>query len=293
MVALCRQLDAELASHHRDVDGATRPVGSPEMDRNCDPAEVYRSEIALLDQLGEIELRIRIASYREILRDFFSESAYEAIRVLFIKDLATADKPALVGELAALCGRLYRRYSLVTAVERVRSRIAISVLSCAGALSLAFFACASLGLFEDIPNGYGIAMTFGAWGAGVSTIMRLYAVDIRTDPLINWLNLEKSGFSVWVAPILGATFAIVLALILHAGVIDVDFIPAFDKCWWKNFDFSADECVQQKLEKSFNEPYADFAKLAVWSFIAGWAERLVPDALNSLASRAAHAQGQK
>lgn len=293
MVALCRQLDAELAAHYRDTGDGSVAMTTVQADRRCDPAEVYGSEIALLDRLGEAELRIRIAAYREILRDFFCEAAYDAIRALLIKDLAAASKDELVGELKALCGRLYRRYSLVTAVEDVRSRVAKRVLLCATVLSAVLFVCTFIPLFDSLPNGYGFAMTFGAWGAGVSTIVRLYAVDIRTDPLINWLNLEKSGFSVWLAPLLGATFAVVLALVLHAGVVDALFFPEFTSCWWQNFDFSTTECMKEKYDKHFNASYVDFAKFAVWSFVAGWAERLVPDALNSLATRAVQSQGQK
>lgn len=289
MSSLCRQVEHELEAHVRGE--------SSEADRKhlkeclsdawrCDSAAVYLREMQLIEMLCDAEKRVRIVAYREIIADSSSNAAFNEMRALLAKDLGAAKGKQLTDELKALCGRMYRRYSLVTAVEKVRSSVAVGVCGMACSILAILYLWAHAPEASAVSATCGLVMAMGAWGAAVSTIVRLYAVDIRIDPLINWLSLEKSAFSVWVAPLLGATFAMMFALLLYSRLANLDLFPDFDKCWWDGFTFQPDNCTVEKFEKTFNAAYADLTKLLIWSFIAGWAERLVPDALNSLTSRA-------
>jgi hypothetical protein len=290
MSSLYRQVEHELQAHSapssnsvNDGEGLKACIGQA---WHCDSAAVYEREMALIEKLCDAEKRIRIVAYREIIADSTSASSFGAMQAMMIKELHRAKGEELDDELKALCGRMYRRYSLVTAVEKVRSGVAtwVSLIACLFLLGL--YLCSRSVAHGGLPAALCFVMAMGAWGAAVSTIVRLYAVDIRIDPLINWLSLEKSAFSVWVAPLLGATFAMIFALLLYARLVPIEIFPDFDRCWWKGFSFRPELCNIEKFEKGFNEPYVDLTKLLIWSFIAGWAERLVPDALNSLTSRA-------
>lgn len=298
MAALCRQVDRELSVHLSSGEDGM-PSDSHDMHRSdvgarCTSADVYLREMRLIDHLNEEECRVRIIAYRQIIRDSSSDAAYSELKAQLIGDLSKADRPALAAELRALCGRMYRRYALVTSVETVRSGVG-KRMCLVTALLIALVLTAQCLLPRIIPGSAGfmttcaIVTSMGAWGAAVSTLFRLYAMDIRTDPLINWLSLEKSAFSVWTSPILGATFAMMFAGLFYARIVHVDLFPNFDRCVWNGFGFDPARCASGKLEKFTNEAYRDLVKLAMWSFIAGWGERLVPDALNNLASRASAA----
>jgi hypothetical protein len=280
LFALSRQIRSEISSHApSSSSGKVGAVSDADSDE-ITAADIYALEIKVIDNLSAREMRIRIAAFRDMLKSLSTDDSYAKISSNFISQIETTDDTALREELRALCSRLYRRYSLVTAVESVRAQIAKIVVVVAAILSLPFILHVSAGVLS---TAHTLAAMCGAFGAAVSTIMRLYQVDTRHEPLITWLNLEKSSVSVWVAPVLGAVFGMVLVLILYAGILTLDFLPDFQQCWWQGAQFDPVECNFGKTEKGgHNLPYADLLKVALWCFIAGWAERFVPDALNRI-----------
>ena len=286
LAALSRQIAMEIAIlDPRDTGAVNSRASSGDLCGRASPAEIYALEIEAAGRLSDTELRIRIIAFRDLLQNLTTDDSYAKLSQAFIKDLQGASAKEMQEKLKAICARLYRRYSLVSAVESVRTVIAYKVLFASIALSVPFmfWLYDDLGPLSRIDFGYRLAMMCGAFGAGVSTIVRLYLVDTRHEPLVTWLALEKSSFSVFVAPILGATFALILTLILQAGIIDIDLFPDLEACWWQNLRFDPSQCNMPKLQKDdYSVGYLDRSKLALWSFIAGWAERFVPDALNRI-----------
>lgn len=281
LFALSRQIRSEISSHAPlPSSGKVDVLGDAGGDE-ITAADIYALEIKVIENLSARELKIRIAAFRDMLKSLSTDDSYAQISSNFIPKIETTDDVvALRDELKALCSRLYRRYSMVTAVESVRAQVAKIVIAVAIILSLPFIFHLRFGFLS---TAHTLAAMCGAFGAAVSTIMRLYQVDTRHEPLITWLNLEKSSVSVWVAPALGAVFGVVLVLILYAGILKLDFLPDFQQCWWQGAQFDPVECNFGKTEKGgHNLPYADLLKVALWCFIAGWAERFVPDALNRI-----------
>lgn len=281
LFALSRQIRSEISNHVPLSPSVSAKPGLDPGDDEITAADIYALEIKVIENLSARELRIRISAFRDMLKSLSTDDSYAKISSNFLANIETVeDVMALREELKALCSRLYRRYSLVTAVESVRAQIAKIIFVVAVVLSLPFVLHRCFGCFTTVHT---LATMCGAFGAAVSTIMRLYQVDTRHEPLITWLNLEKSSVSVWVAPALGAVFGMVLVLILYAGILKLDFLPDFQQCWWQGADFDPAGCKFGKIEKGgHNLPYADFLKVALWCFIAGWAERFVPDALNRI-----------
>lgn len=287
LLALSRYLKSELVSRGHD------PSILDEKDEGAVKAEdVYMLEMALIEKLGKQDLGIRILSFRETLKNLSTGDHYSSASKLFIEDLASADIEDLKCELRSLCGRLYRRYSLASSVEIVRMHVARSVIFVAVMLSLplilhlfreripdAFFAVLPVDHFSV---GYLVAVMAGASGAAVSAIMRLYEIDVRNEPLLTWLSLENSSLSVWVAPVLGAIFACVLMQVFYSQTMQWSLAPGFSQGWWYGMKFNPDYCSRTAEGCTPNMAYADMAKVILWSFGAGWAERLVPDALNKL-----------
>src|SRR5262249_19048127 len=100
----------------------------------------------------------------------------------------------------------------------------------------------------------------GALGGFFSVQRRIENIPTEQDPILTMFQLKNGRFSVHLAPLTGAICALVLYLIFKAGLVTGAVFP------------------------DLTEPLAgvQFAKLLVWSFIAGFAERFVPDTLDNL-----------
>lgn len=89
--------------------------------------------------------------------------------------------------------------------------------------------------------------------------------------------LAQSGWAIVTVPIFGGLFALVLYLLVLSGTLQGH---AFPKFYVPPF---ADPSTSQDLLRLFRETRpasgADFAKLGLWSFVAGFSERLVPSFL--------------
>ena len=263
---LWRQLFEELRSCKGvDGEGVPREILHELQNLSADTAEaweLYRLDAAMLEYLSDQELRLRILAYRELLQHLLTKDAYTSL----CENLSLSNERAdLLNEAKGLASRMYRRYVLVPSVEALRADIAMKIFlsvatACVAVALLEVFDPRQLSNFAGEWRIYLVAAAAGASGAAVSTTVRLYRVDPRHEPLLTWMSLEQGKPSLWVAPVLGAVFGMVLVLLINAGVISGALFPA-----------------------NLDDP-ARAPKLMIWAFIAGWAERFVPDVLNKLAA---------
>ncbi|MBK8814534.1 MAG: hypothetical protein IPN42_03045 [Methylococcaceae bacterium] len=110
----------------------------------------------------------------------------------------------------------------------------------------------------------------GLMGGYISSQRRLQTVPSDGDPLTSYYSLENGRYFLWLSPLLGAVFAIVLALIFKGGLLQGALFPEFGKDLSNEF-----LAIDGK----------NHALLFFWSFIAGFAERFVPDALDRIVNR--------
>lgn len=115
-----------------------------------------------------------------------------------------------------------------------------------------------------------VIMSSGMVGGSLSMVRRLQAITPRCGDA----NLETSFCSLWRAGItsclLGGIFAVILIYIFLTGALKGPLFPAFEGA----------EQIGATLPTNLS--LATMAKVVVFSFLAGFAERLVPDALDRL-----------
>jgi hypothetical protein len=122
---------------------------------------------------------------------------------------------------------------------------------------------------------------FGIIGGFVSSQRRMQSIPTDTDPLVSIFGLDNARYYLWLSPLLGGIFAVILTLMFVAGVLQGTIFPDFhvpSRIVGRSlFSIFAYQALPNGTES--------WAKLFVWAFLAGFAERLVPDSLDRLSAK--------
>jgi len=131
-------------------------------------------------------------------------------------------------------------------------------------------------------------LLMGALGGFVGMQRRLQQSPAEGHLLSSTMDLESGKLTAGAAPLFGAVFALLMYLVFAAGFLEGEFFP-------KIYPVAASTpflprtgvtSMGEFLLLSHPVSPIDVAKLLVWSFVAGFAERLVPDTLDRIANRA-------
>jgi hypothetical protein len=117
----------------------------------------------------------------------------------------------------------------------------------------------------------------GATGGLISLQRKLQSLPSYGESLSDLVELSGRMTGRF-TPIIGGVFAIVLFLIFASGLASGTLFPAFQP----NENVSDFKTFIEHLQPANS---LDWGKLLVWSFIAGFAERFVPDTLDRLITR--------
>ena len=122
----------------------------------------------------------------------------------------------------------------------------------------------------------------GVMGGAVSCARRLGNVSTTDDALGSIIALKNSRYVLIFAPITGAVFAVVAMLLFMGEILSGPLFPSFAKLT-STGPISGGWPFAHALLPSTSSAYA---LLFLWCFIAGFAERFIPDTLDSLTKRA-------
>jgi uncharacterized membrane protein YoaK (UPF0700 family) len=111
----------------------------------------------------------------------------------------------------------------------------------------------------------------GALGGLISSQRRVQDIPSVGESLTDMTNLYFFGRSLAASAMSGAIFAAILYMLFVSGLVGGKLFPK----------------LEAYVPKS---PPVDLAKLLIWCFIAGFAERFVPDTLDRLVLRGAKEQ---
>ncbi len=242
-------------------------------------ADLELLQNAILDLEDISELRRHVWALREEVKETVSPIEYADYLASLPPALATASRDDLEGDARQLVAWLNAAYALQFAQSRVRNWIS-RCLSLGILAFLVLLVALAFGL--RIPGAAGTSLTFvvvivaGLMGAMISTQQRLQKTVTQTVSRL--MVLESGRFTTLLSPLSGPIFALVLFMLFVGGLVKGELFPKIDAPPGGNWSIF--------LIGASPDSAVDLAKLAIWSFIAGFFERLVPDTLNRLAMQA-------
>ena len=257
----------------RDLTDWTRSEGA----RMPDWTQLCTLEIRLVHLLSLDAVRMKLPLVRERLREVAGPEAYAAYYKIVPPD------GELVQEALREClKQLVSEFHLYFRIWswRERSRVALTWLAGLGLVlgGLLGYGLTKLSVASEKPAPFGsfpAVLIMGAMGGFVSMYLRMQTVDLRVPALSALLDSRYGRYSIMIAPVFGAAFAGLLLLLFAGGLIEGQLFPKVIPVG-SNF-------MSLFLETHAQDP-VHMVKLLVWSFVAGFAERLVPNVLNRLAS---------
>lgn len=259
-------------------------------------------------------LKRKIKTMRETLA-WTAPAADETKSLVNKTDLdaaAESNREALVTEYSYLISEYCQRAAFVAATEHLRRRL----LKRGTLFTLAFFVVVATfvgytyfgpadraGPLNAISTLLMVVFA-GMTGAFISILQRLTTTDTNANPLARLSILSDNWLGIFLTPLSGAIFAVVLYMFFAGGLIEGTLFP--ELVVPKNQQVkvtggltetsdpvpsvasndlgTSDYPLQFKKFLSQTGPLKgkDFALLLIWSIIAGLAERFVPDNLMRL-----------
>ena len=160
----------------------------------------------------------------------------------------------------------------------------------------------------------------GIVGGCVSMLQRIQSAPTEGDALFNLAALTNGWRGVSLSPLYGAIFASVLFVLFAAGILEGSIFPRIETVGSEKIQPAATTTtatvagteaspaptatptpnesqrtgvlqIKDFLKETGPKDGVSFALLLIWSFIAGFAERLVPDTLNRLVAKTEAIQG--
>jgi hypothetical protein len=231
----------------------------------------HRLEQLLLAGLPETNLRQRAVILRHRLLALVGPEGAQAFGEAF-----PAPRPEIsLDELrAATLGSLVeiqRLRNVRSEFERLRNRlIGVSMVpSCGFVLLATVFAP----IFPDLPLA-AIAAIFGLLGGYLSALLRLSSMRWTLSMADNYQQVDRVFWNIFLNFYLcileGALGAIILYVIFSAGILKGAMFPTIPDLPQNNLPLA--RALEHHVE----------AQLMLWSLVAGFSERIVPDFLSGL-----------
>jgi hypothetical protein len=243
------------------------------------PADLYLLEKYVIHKQPEAVVRARLTSLRHNYRGIFGADAYAEYLESGQASQPNSSFVAVKADAGRLLDTLQWAYAMVPECEKKRTEILRKIgkeMLIAVAIGLAIV-LSSFYLGQTLISAVVLVMLMGALGGFLSVQQRIAKISTEEDPILTMFQLQRGLFAVRLAPLTGALCALVLFLIFQAKLLTGVIFPE------TTFNFHLGKPLIPWIPDT--KFIAEFAKLLVWCFIAGFAERFVPDTLDKLIAR--------
>lgn len=248
---------------------------------------VFDLENWLVELLPDADLKQWVASVREDFRATFGSDALQAIQGSLVPQVATGQRPDLMAEARRLQQELHFQSSVQPWAQEKREDLVWAIVWAfviVGAFALGFASLGWIPSFGGKLQFVGIIALMGALGAFLSCLQRVQVANLATSHAMAAARHGKGELAFRLSPVEGACFAPILTLVLVAGLMPEGFIIP-------SVSLQSCDSTEGQIALSFFSMKLcfgagkDIAILLLWSFLAGFSERLVPDLLTRIAAK--------
>jgi hypothetical protein len=276
---------------HRGLTVIIDEMNKKRQEHSLTWTDLYALEFILSRLLPPERLPREVWSLRSRYRDVAGLPEYEAYLASKPPDLAgQVEEKDLRADIEYLLGQIYLRYAITPInqymSDSISNRIASIVLGGIG-LILVVIAIILLGkwtMLASAPATLLLVLFAGAMGGLLSMQQRYQSVLREGDPIDNISELTLGWSKVYLPAISGAIFAALLYMLIIGGLLQGDLFPKVAD-FTKNSDNGTGVGLMDLLEHGRPASTSNYAKLIIWSFLAGFAERFVPDTLSRFISK--------
>lgn len=247
--------------------------------------DVLIFERVIVHFLPDDEIKLRALYIQQRYKSLISESAFDKLQTQMNFQLIgeKTDCRLLRNELDFMLHDLTRGYINAPLPYRARQNIWLYAFWL-GIIeySLAFVLIKLFNLFNDTPIPISALLVpfFGSAGAFLSIKQRVEALPYGHDTYRNIILLNASLIGLIFGLVRGAAFAILLNILMISGLVDGELFPKYD---FTNFpDKTGLDHAFGFLLHLNDLPTNEITKILIWSLLAGFSERLVPDTLQRL-----------
>ncbi len=228
-------------------------------------------------------VRVRLRGLRKLFRELITADQYKEY-TKSASDLDEKDVRVVRADAWFVLHEIYRLRMLLRRQEQRRAILTLLALFIAAIIigypTWVIVSTTSSSSPNTPIRAFFMVALCGSLGGLVSTIRRLQAVPVGTDYSLAWLLLMRNRWLVVLAPGIGAIMAIVFYAFMMAGFVGGDLFP---KLYVPIKNILSNSLDLKELFRSTSPVNGvDYAKLFVWSFVAGFAERFVPGRIDRM-----------
>lgn len=254
-------------------------------------SDVFSVERATLRLQNLDSLRARAWELREQYRTVFGEDMMAVYqRSAHDPSLATVDQ--LRSDLLRLLDAFHWRYTFGPIREQALNDVSQRLIWLMGFFLIFVVLAVGIdfmrwGTSNQTVSLVPLVMFAGAAGASISLQNRLQRIPTTGDSIINLFALKHGQTSLFLNPIMGALFALFAYLLFVSGFVTGDIFPKvrISEVTGNPRDYHSFGSYLYSMAPIDSR---NFAKLLIFCFIAGFAERLIPDALDRLVEKKAN-----
>lgn len=242
--------------------------------------DAYVLERSVMVMLPDEEVHQRIWCLEARYRDAQGNTAaYDSFLKLDAAHLSPEDIKHGRARLDNLIRELYRLYTITACREKMRSKLSKHALIIA--VIMFVVAIGIVGLLRRVDSAlvpFAIVFAAGAIGGAISYERRVQSLPTGGESLGDLVMLSV-GSGLFLSPIAGGLFAIVLYLLFAAGLAEGAVFPKLGE---PNAPIRSLTEFALMIRPATTSAWA---QLLIWSFVAGFAERFVPDTLDRLIAK--------
>jgi hypothetical protein len=231
----------------------------------------HRLEYLLLGGVPEAVLRQRVVVQRERLLALAGPEGARIFGEAFAAPTADASVDQVRTEALGTLMEIQRFRHVQSEFERLRNRLI--VISMPPGFVFVYLAMAQASLFPVMPLAE-VAAIFGLLGGYLSVLLRISSLRWALRYASNYHQVDRLFWNVFLSFYLslleGSLGAIILYIVFSAGLLKEAIFPVFP------------ELGGNPLPHVFDVSHVVEAKLMLWSVVAGFSERIVPDFLSGL-----------